>query len=110
MHVFHVYYKPYEILAPPTMSDEPKISLDELNSSHVIPTSDDFVRSLSVFKIMCSRVLVDRVPYLKRYSKHVVHHIGHEFSDVLKMPSIMVSPIGAISTSYKGKNHRCIIL
>jgi hypothetical protein len=91
MHVFHVYYKPYEILAPSTMSDEPKISIDELGTEHILPTSDDFVRLLSVFKIISSRVLTDRVPYLQRHSKNVVKHIGHEYSDVLKMPSIMVS-------------------
>ena len=91
MHVFHVYFKPYEILAPPTMSDEPKISIDVLGTDKILPTSDDFVRLLSVIKVICSRVLVERVPYLKKYSKYVVKHIGHEYSDVLKMPSIMVS-------------------
>ena len=94
MHVFHVYFKPYEILAPSTMSnDQPKIPIDDLGPEQILPSSDDFVRLLSVIKIICSRILVERVPYLKKYSKHVVKHIGHDYSDVLKMPSIMVSTL-----------------
>lgn len=94
MHVFHVYFKPYEILAPSTMSaEEPKIPIDDLGPEHVLPTSDDFVRLLSVSKILCSRILVERIPYLKKYSRYVVKHIGHDYSDVLKMPSIMVSTL-----------------
>ena len=100
MHVFHVYYKPYEIVAPSTMSEEPKIDIKDLDSSHILPTSDNFIKLLSVFKIICSRILVDRVSYLKKHSKHVVKHIGHTYSDVLKRPSILVGYL----MSFWGRN------
>ena len=89
----HVYANGYGVLnrVPPSSFDNThKIQARDIPLSTYFASLDDLRAIMERMVILVSRILVDHVPFFKRFSKEVNRHIEHTYSKESALKSELV--------------------
>ena len=67
------------------LPDMPEITLEEVPVSSFFPSNEDTQELKRDFMVMWSRVIVKYIPSFAFLKKSIIHHIPHQYSEVMKL-------------------------
>lgn len=67
------------------LSDMHEITLEEMPVSSFFPSSEDTQELKRDFMVMWSRVIVKYIPSFASLKKSIIHHIPHQYNEVMKL-------------------------